>query len=321
VFQQPQIVGHSAQLSELLRDLETGNVSHAYLFSGPRHLGKMTLARWFAAELLCTGVDPANIDSVYHHIERLTHQDLFVLDQLWIEETCEDWNVIARTSNAPQQHRAKKPAAKTDSISIDDIRVLQERLYERANGKYRCCIIRSVERMQSAAANAFLKILEEPPPGLVFLLTTQALTSLLPTVISRTRVLRFRSLPHTELASLLEDVAEDDRQFILQIAQGAPGVASALRDDPDQLRQHRQIAAQARTFWDAPALPARLHALETLEERGEQADRFLLHLAITLREQGPSHSRVSALHRLARGLQTNVHRKLLLQQFALAAQA
>ncbi len=319
--EQHSIVGHSEILGQLSNDLAQENVSHAYLLSGPRHVGKMTVARWFATELLCVGIGDAERADTLRQIENLTHSDLLVLDQLWIEETREDWNVIAQTSNAPQQHRAKKPSAKTDVISIDDIRALQERLYETTTGQYRCCIIRSVERMQAAAANAFLKILEEPPPKLVFVLTTQALTSLLPTVISRTRVLRFRPLSQRSILSLLNDVSDDDRQFILQIAQGAPGIACALRDDPDQLRAHRQIAARARSFWDSDTLLARMRSLESLEKRSDEAEQFLLHLAIALREQKYQPARVDALHQLARGLQTNVHRKLLLQQFALAADA
>jgi len=312
------VIGHSTILSELTLDIEASNVTHAYLFSGPAHVGKMTVAHWFASQLLCSGLPEEQHAACFRQIEKLTHPDLLVLDQLWIEDVCDDWNVIARTSNAPQVHRAKKPAAKTDTISIDDIRALQERLYETATGKHRCCIIRSVERMQAAAANAFLKILEEPPSGLVFILTTQALSSLLPTVISRARVLRFRRLPHAQLLRLLDGVPEDDQQFILRIAQGAPGVACMLRDDPDALRAHRQIASRARAFWEREAIEDRLRTLSLLEKRGAEAEQFLLHLALALREHSPSPSSVDAFHALAQGLQTNAHRKLLVQRFALA---
>ncbi len=312
------IIGHTSLLSELERDLETGNISHAYLFSGPRHLGKMSVAHWFARELLSKGVSEEHLDERLKNIERLTHPDLIVLDQLWIEDVCDDWEVIARSSNAPQQHRAKKPAAKTNTISIDDIRALQDRLYETGTGQYRCCIIRLVDRMQPAAANALLKILEEPPEGLVFILTTASLSSLLPTIVSRTRVLRFRSLPKADLIPLLEGVPEEDKQFILRIVQGAPGVACSLRDNPDTLREHKMMYAKALSFWEARSLKERLQILTPIHKRGYESDQFLLHLSLALRERSITAGRVRAFHKLTRALKTNAHRQLLAQQFALS---
>ncbi|MDD4628083.1 MAG: hypothetical protein PHE68_01675 [Candidatus Peribacteraceae bacterium] len=312
------IVGHEAIRRELLTDLQSGNVSHAYLFAGSRHLGKMTLARWFALQLITHGLPSAEIERSRHSFERLTHPDFFVLDQLWIEDICEDWDIIAQTSNAPQQHRSKKPAARTDVIGIDDIRALQERLGETSTAPFRCCIIRSVERMHAEAANALLKILEEPPAPLVFLFTTQALTSLLPTVVSRMRVFRFHPLAHRELNPLLEGVTEDDRQFILHLAQGAPGIVHELKSDPETLRVHRLVHTKAISFWRARTLKERLKILEPLRERGTESDQLLLHLSLALREQAPAQQEhVRALHELVAGLKTNAHRQLLSQRFAL----
>ena len=311
------IVGHDTIRSELERDLVTGNVSHAYLFAGPRHLGKMTLARWFAVELLSAGQPEEAGERIEHDCEKMTHPDLFVLDQLWIADQCEDWAVIAQTSNAPQQVREKK-GVKTDTIGIDDIRSLQERLQETASGQYRCCIIRSAERLQTEAANALLKILEEPPAPLVFVFTTQALSSLPSTIISRMRLIRFQPLSHRELGSLLKGVEEEDRQFILHLAQGAPGIAQELKEDPEALRRHRIMHSSALSFWRTKSLKERLQILNPFLERGEEADQLLLHLALALREHSSSSQAwVHALHELAAGLKTNAHRGLLAQRFAL----
>lgn len=315
-----EIIGHTAQRANLLEDLQSGNVAHAYLFSGPRHLGKMTIARWFASELINSGRSEDEQEIARQQIEKLMHPDVLVLDKLWIEEESEDWDDIALYSNAPQTHRAKKPAAKTDTISIDDIRALQERLYDTGSGTYRVCIVRSVERMQDAAANAFLKILEEPPTGLIFLLTTQAQSALLPTIISRARVLQFRTLPNKELRPLLSGVSEDDAKFILHVAHGAPGIICALRDDPDALREHRQVHSNAQSFWRTASVNQRMQFLKPLQERTEEADDLLLHLALTLRERSPHipSGHTEALQQLAEGLKTNAHRGLLLQRFTLS---
>lgn len=313
------IVGHDALRRQLEEDIRLGNVGHAYLFAGARHLGKMTLARWFALRLLTEDLSAADAERVRHDCGRLAHPDLLILDQLWIEDVCEEWDVIARTSNAPQQHRAKKPTAKTDTISIDDIRALQERLNETSAGQWRCCLIRSVERMQAEAANALLKILEEPPVPLVFLFTTQTFSSLLPTIVSRMRVLRFHPLPHRELIALLDGVGEQDQQFILHLAQGAPGIAHELKTNPEALRIHRLIHTKAVSFWRSRSLKERLQILEPIAERGEDAEQLLLHLSLALREQSPPEVRhVHALHALVAGLKTNAHRQLLAQRFALS---
>ncbi|MDD5623658.1 MAG: AAA family ATPase [Candidatus Peribacteraceae bacterium] len=312
-----EIIGHAEHLTELLRDIASGNVAHAYLFAGPRHLGKMTIARWFAQELLSQGLSDEALERVEHDMKRLTHPDLLVLDQLWIEDVCEDWSVIAQTSNAPQEERSKKHA-KTDVISIDDIRGLQKRLIETGLRSYRCCIIRSVERLHDEAANALLKILEEPPAHLVFLLTTQSLSALLPTIVSRARVLRFQRVPQRELQPLLEGMADDDARFLSHLAQGAPGIVKQLRSDPEAFRTHRMVHTKALAFWRSRSLKERLQILLPLKERGEEADQLLLHLSLALREQHASsfsREHVAALHELARGLKTNAHREILSGRF------
>ncbi|MCF7844200.1 MAG: hypothetical protein K9M03_00025 [Kiritimatiellales bacterium] len=314
-----QIVGHQIQRDQLLADIEQDNVAHAYLFSGSSNLGKMPIARWFAQKLLLQGVPDEKIKDTQGQIEKLVHPDLMVLDQLWIDGVCDDWDIIARTSNVPQQHRSKKPPAKTDIISIDDVRGLQDSLYETGTGIWRCCIIRSMERMQDTAASAFLKILEEPPKGVVFILTTQELSSLLPTVVSRARVVRFHRLAYPELHPLLEGVSEDDAKFILHLSQGAPGRLVNLRDDPDLLREQRLMHSKAVSFWKSKVLRERLSLLKPLHQRGEESKQFLQHLSLALREQISSDSaaNVSALMELSEGLKTNAHRQLLTQRFAL----
>jgi hypothetical protein len=135
------ILGHRAELSALERDLATGNVAHAYLFAGPRHVGKFTVATWFAEELLLADILDAEKDRVRHAVRTLIHPDLHVLDWLWMEDKQEGWDAIAKHSNIPQEHR-KKTKAKTDTISIDDVRALQDRLHEVGTGRYTCALIR-----------------------------------------------------------------------------------------------------------------------------------------------------------------------------------
>ncbi len=294
-------------------------MAHAYLFGGPANVGKMTTAKWFASQLLLQDVPPEERETVQRQIDRLLHPDLLVLDELWIEDINDDWEKIARSSNVPQEHRSKG-GMRTDTISIEDIRVLQDRFYSTGSGTWRVCIIRSVERMQDEAANALLKILEEPPPGRVFILTAQSLDALLPTVVSRCRVLHFSRVPESLLRPILAEVPAEEVGFLLHLAQGSPGVIRRFLADPDALREEKTVHGQAMGFWSGLTLSDRLAALEPLWKRGPDADRFLLHLALTLRET-PAERRAEhgrAYLALCRGLETNAHRQLLAIRFAYA---
>lgn len=316
------IVGHDKQRGQLVQDVADGNVSHAYLFLGAPSLGKMTVAHWFAHMLLSDHVAPEARSQVRIQMEKFIHPDFLCLDDLWMEGVQEDWATITKSSNAPQHHRSKATTAKTDLISIDDIRTLTERLHDTGDGPRFVCIIRGVERMQAAAANAFLKILEEPPPRVLFILTTDNPNAVLTTIVSRTRVLRFSPLTRKQMAPLLEGEDEEDASFAWHIAQGAPGMMMRLLRDPELLRSHRQMHAQARHFWQAPALQEKLSWLmSAADDKKGDPDTAILHLALSLREHPDPIFRAQAAiayANLLRHLQTNAHRGLLLERFALA---
>lgn len=314
------LIGHKKQVLQLTQDLTSDNLSHAYLFAGNPHVGKTTLAHWFAREILLRDVPADQHEDLLYKMDHLIHQDFLVLDQLWMEDRMEDWDVISQSSNVPQQHRVKAKL-KSDIIGIDDVREIQQRFNETGDLPHRVCIIRGVERMNDSAANGFLKMLEEPPKGRVFILTTKSLTSLLPTIISRTRVLRFERIGDREIQAMLQGMDQEDANFIIHASQGAPGMAVRLKDDPDALRAEKTLHAQAMGFWNSKKLLDRLKQLEPLEEKGSDADRYLFHLALALRQIPDypiGHER--ALTDLAQGLRTNAHRMLQLQHFAVQAQ-
>lgn len=315
------IVGHDKERGRLLADITSGNVSHAYLFSGIPHLGKLTIAQWFGTLLLSEGVDPSLRPRVKEEVERFIHPDFLCLDDLWIEDVNDDWTVIGKSSNTPQQHRSKAPAARSDTISIEDVRALTDRLHETGGSRYSVCVIRGIERMQTAAGNAFLKILEEPPPRVVFILTTDNLKLVLPTVASRVRLLRFSPVSRTEFEPLITEHDEEDAAFAVHIAQGAPGMLVRLLSDPELLRTHRQIHAQAKQFWQARGLKDRLSWLMTSMEKSKTPEIVLLHLGLTLREHpDPVFRSLSAraYADLLQRLETNAHKGLLFERFALA---
>lgn len=318
------IVGHQKQCGQLLSDIAHRNVSHAYLFVGPAHLGKFTIARWFAWRILSDGKRADEVQGVKDLVERLLHPDLLSLDKLWMEEKQDDWKFIGQYSNVDQQHRSKDTPAKTDTIGIKDIESLQRRLYETGQSPHLCCLIRSAERMSCEATGAFLKVLEEPPSRVVFLLTAESEHAVLPTIASRTRIVRFHPLKPAELKPMLADREDDEAAFALHLAQGAPGALLNLLNDPDTLRARRQLHGQAKQFWQASSLLERLKWILPLSEAKRDLSEPLLHLGLTLREHPDAMRRgafVKAYMALISALQTNAHRGLLLERFALAVTA
>lgn len=314
------IIGHTSQLAALEQDIATNNVNHAYLLSGSAHIGKRTIAKQFATMLLCSSLKPAEQTACSKQVAHLLHPDFIALDALYVEDQLTDWDVIAKRSNVPQLHRAKKKV-KTDTISIDDIRILQDHLYGKPIGTYRVCFIANIERMTIAAANAFLKILEEPPSQLVFILTSTVGASLLPTITSRARVVHFGSVPVAQLLPLVHNQPIADQQFIIDLAQGAPGIVVDLLRNPAALVEHKNWHAQAQKVWRSTSFKESVASLEPLLKRGPAASSFLVHLSLALRALPYSTSAYSAYCMLTSGLQTNVNRSLLMNQCALLLQA
>lgn len=304
-----------------MQDIQHANIAHAYLLSGKEHLGKFTVARWFAWQILSAHLPETERGIVKDQIERLIHPDFLCMDLLWIEDVMDDWSVISKASNIPQTHRSKETPARTDQISVDDIHALLDRLAETRTSPYCCCIIRGAERMGREAANAFLKTLEEPPSNTVFILTADNERSLLPTIISRTRSVRFSPLPERELEPLLKGYEEEDAGFILHLANGAPGLLLELLQNPELLRKHKQLHSQARQFWQTTSIKDRMVTVMTVAERKVNPDDLILHLGLALRELTDVSNKpelTKAYTALVQGMQTNAHRGLLLERFALA---
>lgn len=317
------IVGHGKEQGELLADIASGNVAHAYLFSGPPNIGKTTVAHWFAWRLLADSMPAGEVHAVRAQMEKFIHPDFLCLDDLWIEEVNEDWNVIGHSSNVPQQHRSKDSPSRTDAIGIDDLRAIAEKLQATGEGKHFCCVIRGIERMQPTAATSFLKILEEPPARVIFILTTDAPNQLLPTILSRTRTLRFAPLKKKDMVELLAGRDDEDAGFALHIARGAPGTLLRLLKDPDLLRANKQLHSQAKQFWQTRSLKDRMGWLLKATEKKQSIDDVLLHLGLTLREYPDIRKRAllaKEFTALMRQLKTNAHKALILERFALAVQ-
>lgn len=179
-----EVVGQSHITNTLKNALKTDQLAHAFLFSGPRGVGKTTCARILAKAINCdnppgTGEPCNECDSCKTFLEG-RNMNIHELD--------------AASNN-----------------SVDDIRSIIEQVrYVPPNGKRAVFIIDEVHMLSQAAFNAFLKTLEEPPAHAIFILATTERHKILPTILSRCQKFDFRRLKVEEIAPKLEDICKSE---------------------------------------------------------------------------------------------------------------
>ncbi len=211
-----QVIGQDKILSLLDYGLKTDAIAHAYLLVGPRHVGKGTLAINLAQALNCEGPEPpCGQCRSCQRIREAKHADV---------------TSIGLDSRA--------------EIGIDDIRGLQRSAnlppYE---GKCKVFIIDEAEYLSTEAANALLKILEEPPPRVVWLLLAAEEERLLPTVISRCQRLELKPVPSERVQEVLVNsynVDADKAKLLTQLCHGRLGWALSALADCDMLEERSQ---------------------------------------------------------------------------------
>lgn len=270
------VIGHEKQLTLLEKDIKTNNLSHAYLFEGPELIGKYDVAKTFANILLCEN-NYCHSCETCRQIKSNIFPDLITVDTLYIDKVNTDFGEITKHSNFPQKHRAKAPSAKTNKISIEDVREINNLLQMRTDSKYRILTIRNVERMKAEAQNALLKTLEEPPPKTIFLLTTSVISSLLKTIISRTRLLKFYPPPAAKVEAFVREQYphSNDLEAVLKFTQSRPGRAVALLENPELLNQYQSVYNTVREFLKNRSLNNRFLYAETLSKNPAEIEIFL----------------------------------------------
>jgi len=199
------IVGQEHISITLQNAIKSGRIHHAYLFSGPRGVGKTTTARIYARAINCTdsnGSEPCNKCESCESI--LNGRSLDVIE-------------IDGASNN----------------SVDDIRKLRENAkYPPLSGKYKMYIIDEVHMLSTSAFNALLKTLEEPPPHLLFVFATTESHKVLPTILSRCQRFDFRRMETDSIVNKIKYIAEQedvviDEESLIAIAKKADG---SMRD-------------------------------------------------------------------------------------------
>jgi DNA polymerase III subunit delta' len=220
----PLLIGHAAAEAALLKAQRSGRMPHAWLFAGPRGVGKATLAFRFARHLLADdgdagmlfaapptslALDPSH--PAFRRVASGGHPDLLVVER----------------SVDPRSKRLRK------EIVVEDTRAVAEFLHlTPAAGRWRIVILDDADLMNRNAANALLKILEEPPRQAVLLLLSDNPGRLLPTIRSRCRRLGLKPLSPAEvreaLGRLRPDLPADGVAALTRLAEGSIGRALDL---------------------------------------------------------------------------------------------
>ena len=217
-----RLVGHELAERTMLAAQQSGRLHHAWLLTGPRGIGKATLA-WRFARFLLAGQDQGGlfgggpeslgvpVDAPGRHlIDARSHPDLFHLRRALNHDT--------------GRIRAE--------IAVDDVRGLGDFMHMTpAMGKWRVAIVDSADEMNRNSANAVLKILEEPPPNAVLLIVSHAPGRLLPTIRSRCRTLSIPAMDQAVLAERLQHrlgLGPKEAQRLAAMSRGALGRALRL---------------------------------------------------------------------------------------------
>jgi DNA polymerase-3 subunit delta' len=241
------IVGQDRAVGRFLEAWQGRRLHHAWLLAGPRGVGKATFARAAALKVLAdaagpptgSGLDVPASHSIAHLLTAGSHPDFRLLERL------------------------EKPAGGlARNISVDQVRGLGQMLGVTPSlSPWRAIVIDAADDLEASAANALLKMLEEPPANTLFLLVAHAPGRLLPTIRSRCRRLDFDSLSDDVMAPLLETLTpgKPDRELVA-LAAGSPGRAlqiasldlapllaethAIMREgDPENARRSRLAAA------------------------------------------------------------------------------
>ncbi len=293
------IIGHEKQLEMIEADIESGNLAHGYLLAGTNSIGKSTVAKKMAGILQCDN------------------------------DFCHECPTCAQVRNGSHIDTIEINDDGS-SIKIDQVRKLIERLSMSRQSKYRIVLIQTIERMTIEAANSFLKILEEPPTHTIFLMTTDNIRALLPTVTSRVRIVKFQSVSvgflKEKLAKLYPDSEEEVIEHVSLLSLGKTGKAVHLMENPDSLAAYMKTYRDVQLFLERENMTDRFVYVEELVAEPDRIESFLDILTHVLRTkllEGSMGKRkcvntISKIGETAMLLRKNVNARLALENLMLS---
>jgi DNA polymerase-3 subunit gamma/tau len=206
------VVGQSHITTTLKNAIKNNQLAHAFLFCGPRGVGKTTCARILAKTINCENLQPDG-------------------------EACDKCNSCKSFNEGTSFNIHELDAASNNSV--DDIRSLVEQVrFAPQAGKYKVYIVDEVHMLSASAFNAFLKTLEEPPSYAIFILATTEKHKILPTILSRCQIFDFKRITSSDTVSHLQEIVSKEHikaeesalQVIAQKSEGCMRDALSIMD-------------------------------------------------------------------------------------------
>lgn len=305
------IIGHERQIEYINRVLQKNRLAHAYFLYGPEHIGKLAVAQALAQALACKNYrSPTSIIFTQgacgactdcRTIERGAHPQVILLN-------------LTHTLTSEKNERS--------AIPIRDIQELK-RLFSLmpAGDTWRIAIIDGVDTMSGDAADAFLKLLEEPGARTLFFLIAPTRESVAPTIVSRAVPIRFSLVPDAMLTAFAEKhMPRENIQEIVRLTAGRPGILVEFSRDAARIKEAKQALASF-----TAALEGGIPSALLFTEKAATGDwsAAVAMLARELRERmhasASPQERTDSAHRIARMIDlyesledTNVNPRLLL---------
>ena len=278
-----ELVGQEHIVRTLSNAIEIGRIAHAYLFVGPRGTGKTTTARLFAKSL--NWEDGPSIE---------TAESSEICDSIMKGECLDVIEIDGASNNGVEQVRALR----------------DECVYAPAQCRFKIYIIDEVHMLSTAAFNALLKTLEEPPPHVKFIFATTESHKVLPTITSRCQRFEFRSIPEEIIAEKLSIIAKAEE---IEVSDEALAIVAKLADGgmrDAQSTLDQLIAFCGKTITKDDVLdvyglvdPERVEQLAEIMQAGDFAS--LLESISTIADEGRD------LYRLLRDLRALFRKKLV----------
>lgn len=273
----PTLIGHAAQTDTFLEATRSGRLHHGWLVTGPRGTGKATLV-WTLTRWLLAGNPGADLASAVHspvgrRVAALSEPRLCLIRRPVDEKTGR-----LRTE-----------------ITVEEIRRLQSFFHmSAAEGGKRVAIIDSADEMNTSAANALLKVLEEPPEDSVIFLISHQPGRLLPTIRSRCRELRLHPLDGAQIGQILSDLdVQGDPQRLSALSGGSAGEALRLSGQ-DGLAVYQKIVDLFARGANMDRRAASAIADLAAGRAGADGDPF--DLVVTLLDRFLSRAAITGLH-------------------------
>ena len=295
------ILDQKRVVDTLRRALAQERVAHAYLLHGPDGVGKRAVAYEMARALQCPeqNDEACGACPTCRKTRRMVHPDVHVhLPHPWSQESDRDeedmGKRIRRLGENPYAaiDYVRRPSLSDPSETsnqqvyyrIDQIRqdLIQPMSLARGEGQYKVNLLIDAEKMNDKAANAFLKLLEEPPPQTVFLFTTNRPEQLLPTILSRCQRLRFDPLlPETIEQALVdrEDMEPEAASMLARMADGSYSQALELAANENLMTSRELVLDYFRAAYTQKVEPLN-RCIQKLQNQGRERVKSVLRLML-----------------------------------------